>query len=347
VVSGWRATLEQVWLDGLLERGYPLQRQVDVAEKAVAALEPLGAGRALSRAWRLSGDSLFCLGRCQAGVAAYQKAVDVAVASGDHGQEMLALQQLMVALVPGPMPAKAAIELCKDLLGRDPDNLLLQASAQTSVGVHLAMQNRFDEGRAELARSRHILTDLDLPLYLANDAFFFTGYVEMLAGEYAAAEPLLRYWCDFLEVAGEHTVRSSGLVVLAQALLALGDLDEAERLSRESQQIAGADDLAVQVQSRYVLASVLRRRGDLTQAEDAARRAVELVTQSDWLNLRGESLEVLADVLAASGRHGEAMTAAREAVGAYTAKGNLVALGPAQQRVDRLERPRPVVPSRG
>ncbi len=121
----------------------------------------------------------------------------------------------------------------------------------------------------------------------------------MLEGEYAAAEPLLRYWCDFLEAAGEHTVRSSGLVVLAQALLALGDLDEAERLSRESQQIANSDDLAVQVQSRSVLASVLRRRGDLAQAENEARRAVELVTHSDWLNLRGERLEVLADVLAA------------------------------------------------
>ncbi len=159
VVNGWRATLEQVWLDGLLGR-YPLQRQVDVAEKAVAALEPLGAGRALSRAWRLSGDSLYNLGRCQAGVAAYQEAAGVAVACGDQGQEILALQQLMVALVPGPMPAKAAIELCRDLVGRDPDNLLLQASAQTSVGVHLAMQNRFDEARKELAGSRRILTDL-------------------------------------------------------------------------------------------------------------------------------------------------------------------------------------------
>lgn len=35
------------------------------------------------------------------------------------------------------------------------------------------------------------------------------------------------------------------------------------------------------------------------------------------------------------------MTAAREAAGAYTTKSNLVALAPAQQRVDRLGCQRP------
>ena len=76
---------------------------------------------------------------------------------------------------------------------------------------------------------------------------------------------------------------------------------------------------------RSARAKILARRGDLDDAERLAREAVELVAETDVLNMRAYVLVSLAQVLVAADRAEEAAEPAAEGVRLYEAKGNVVA----------------------
>jgi ATP/maltotriose-dependent transcriptional regulator MalT len=197
------------------------------------------------------------------------------------------------------------------------------------------MLGRLAEAESEVSGARRLLSDLDLSLYLANDAIFYSGYVDVLAGDPETAAERIRHWCEVLERTGELTVRVSGLAVLAQIAAEGGDIDEAMRLSASSLANSSPDDLHVQVVSRCARASALARAGDLHGARAAAEQAVELLSHSDWLDLRGDSQAVLAEVHLAAGHRRDACSAMDQARDLYAAKENLVKLGRAEAQLGR------------
>ena len=71
-------------------------------------------------------------------------------------------------------------------------------------------------------------------------------------------------------------------------------------------------------------AKLLARRGDLDEAEALAREAVALAAETEFVDLRGDSLLALAEVLRLAGRTDEAAEAMRQALALWEAKGNVI-----------------------
>jgi hypothetical protein len=71
-------------------------------------------------------------------------------------------------------------------------------------------------------------------------------------------------------------------------------------------------------------AKVWARRGELDEAEAAAREGVALAEATEFVDLRGESLLALAEILRLAGRNDEAADATRQALAIWEAKGNVV-----------------------
>ena len=166
-----------------------------------------------------------------------------------------------------------------------------------------AMAGRFGEARELSSQSRAILEDLGLTLMLPTlDAW--TGQVELLAGDPAAAERLWRRAYQALEGLGEKGNLSTIAAYLAEAVYEQGRFDEAEELTAASESMTFPDDVTSQIAWRTVRAKVAARKGDLESRETLAADAVARAAATDWPHLRGGALEALAEVQLAKGQSG-------------------------------------------
>ena len=102
------------------------------------------------------------------------------------------------------------------------------------------------------------------------------------------------------------------------------DPAEAEPLARLALEWADERDVASQAYARGALGRALALRGATGEAQEEAREAVHMSSESDFLNQRGDVLLDLALVLRACGDGDGSRTAAREALVFYRAKGNVV-----------------------
>lgn len=82
--------------------------------------------------------------------------------------------------------------------------------------------------------------------------------------------------------------------------------------------------MGTQVMVRTARAKLRARRGSLVDAEALAREAVALAGETEFVDLRGESLLALGEVLRVAGRGEEAAEALQEALALWEAKGNVV-----------------------
>jgi tetratricopeptide (TPR) repeat protein len=123
---------------------------------------------------------------------------------------------------------------------------------------------------------------------------------------------------------GETSNSADLAAMLANALQAQGQSDEALRYSEISRGIAAEDDLSPQVQWRVARARAFAASGRTEEAEALARQAVTLAAQSDFLVLRADALLVLGEVLAAAGRRADATAAVDEALLLYAQKEDTV-----------------------
>jgi ATP/maltotriose-dependent transcriptional regulator MalT len=163
-------------------------------------------------------------------------------------------------------------------------------------------------------------------LELAGAAQAF-GWVEVLAGDHAAAEREFRAGYELSERMGETGYLSTAAGMLAEALYAQGRDDEALRYTEEGERAAAPDDVMSQVLWRAVRAKVLARRSELETAEKLGREAVSLVDSTDNLSHRGDVHLALTEVLRLAGREGEAVAEAQESLRLYELKGNVVSAG--------------------
>ena len=121
---------------------------------------------------------------------------------------------------------------------------------------------------------------------------------------------------------GERSYLSSAAALLAHALAGLGQLDEAERFSRTSEDAAAAEDAFSQVLWRSARAKIRARRGEHAEAEALARQAVAVAERTDLLNTHGDTLADLGEVVALAGRPAEAVTVYEQAAEIFERKGN-------------------------
>jgi class 3 adenylate cyclase/tetratricopeptide (TPR) repeat protein len=185
----------------------------------------------------------------------------------------------------------------------------------------LAMLGGFDEADRLLAEAADRVAELGvvrLDTHLAMRRFD----VAMLQGDPVRAETAAREAC---ETAQATAVLSNFMLYccnLAQALLALGRVDEAEQWLERGSETAPSEERLPQMLWRQVRGKVLTRRGELQEGERLAREAVALAAETDMLNAHAGALIDLAEVLALAGQ--DARAELEQALALYERKGNLV-----------------------
>jgi predicted ATPase len=296
---------------------------VSEVEELVAILDAMGDELGLARANRLLGDVHWTGSRYSAAQASYQRSMEHARRAGAVWEETEALGGTLVSGVYGLAPASEVARRCEEVLAARPAIGTLEARAFRTLASVRAMEGRFDDARELAARARLILEELGLRLRATFMAETL-GSIEMLAGDFAAAEREYRAGYDAAAELGERGFLSTIAAELAHALVAQGKLEDADVLTKLSEDIGAEDDLATQVMWRSARARILAARGLLDDARSLALEAVTLAEETDDLNMRADTLVDLAEVLRAAGRAGESAEALTRALELYETKGNVV-----------------------
>jgi DNA-binding SARP family transcriptional activator len=334
VAAGDRTT--EMW--ARLEREFvELRRQpkrtadalLEAAREAIPVLESAGDHRAVGRALILFG---WVQGarRCDNGarLQAAMRALDHYKAAG--WSTSTCLGQISGALLEGPTPVQAAIERVQELLDRDVTDRAGHAYMLAHVSVLMAQRQEFDSARDRLSSAREILDELGLGSPVMTYTLPALASIELLAGRPAAAVSVSRQLCAELERSRNFNWLASHASLLAEALVDVGELDEALHWTAIAEEHAAADDLDAHMLWPPVRATVHQQREEFALAEPLAREAVALADRSDHLNRRARAHRVLAQVLRAMGNAAEARHALSRAGELYEDKGN--AVGVAQIR---------------
>jgi class 3 adenylate cyclase/tetratricopeptide (TPR) repeat protein len=285
-----------------------------LAEDAIAVLELAGDHTALAKAWRLIGSVHGLQCRYAKAEEAVRNAVEEARRAGDRRQELQNLPTYALSAAYGPMPVPEAIRRCRQVLeecagSQSAEGLVLCALAH----LH-GLAGEFDQARLLYGQARERYEGLGLRVHAALVSLD-SGPVEMLAGDFAAAERELRRDYETLTELGDKSYLPTTAALLAHALTGLDRDDEAEQLTIVSEETSYPDDLNSEVEWRCARARILAGRGDHQAAERLARDAVAKAAESDFLEVQADAGLTLAEVLAAAGRPDEASVAAEEALG--------------------------------
>ena len=309
------------------------------AESSIRAvierLQQSDADALLAKAWHCLAWIPWLRGEGAVAQQALDQALAYAQNAGDARTEAQILNFLVGVALFGPTRVGVAIERCRAILNEaQGEGRVAAAALRALAGLH-AMEGRFEEAWACVARDGAILRDLGLKVVVGSSTEL-AGIVGLLAGDPVAAESHLRLGFAVLEEMGDRSGLSTNAAMLAEALLAQGRDEEALELTVQSEQAAAAEDLPVQVQWRGPRAKALARRGKLDAAERLAHEAVSLAEQTDFLNLHANALLDLATVLQHDRRVEEAAAAAETAKTLYERKGNLIGADKAQSFVGQI-----------
>jgi tetratricopeptide (TPR) repeat protein len=292
------------------------------AEGAIRALEAAGDDLGLARAWHFRGSIEHGLGLEVAAQDGWERSLDHARRARSKWDEILALEQLVWVGVWGPPPRSEALRRCDRLLKAVKDHPESEAFVLGALSCLRAFEGRFDEARALLARRSETLNDLGLVMIEAWGSYA-DGWVEMLAGDAAAAEGLLRPGYETLEELGATASLQVVGSHLAQAVCMQGRFEEAERLALAVEQLDPASVVEVAF-ARSARAKAIAALGRVEEGEGLAREAVALVDQTDFPIDRADARMDLAEVLLLASRPNEAAEVLQEALRLYEQKGNLV-----------------------
>lgn len=296
-------------------------------ERIIPVFEELADHLGLARSWRLLGLIRFVGGHCAAAGEAVDRAGTYAHLAGNRREELESLSWLPLSLFTGPVPAAEAIVACQQIIDRADGDLKVEASVLLTRGALEAMQNNVGQARRSLATARATFEDLGLRFWLAGPVAYLSGWLEMLVGDAAAAERVLRPGYDALRQMGNTSWLASTVAgILAHSLYAQERYEEAEELAAASARISGSDDVYSQVVGRGALAKALCARGDVARAGAVGEEAVRLASSTDCLQLQGEALLDLAEIRRRSGRQAERAELTTQALRLFDRKGNQLAV---------------------
>jgi len=320
-----RARMELAFVHLLENTGTSGQELLDITQSAIPTFEALKDDRALGRAWLLSG---YVQGGSHLRCKAWEESSERALESYRRAGLPVAtcLGQLSQALYQGPTPASEAAARCARLLAEETVGPAGEANVLVFLGGLVAMRGRLDEGRDLVARAREIfdaLGQMGLAAALCGEV---GPAIEVLAGDWQAAELALLESCELLERARLNITFATRAGELAAAIYAQGRYGEADTWLRAAEGAASKDDLDARLASQPVRAKLLAREGDHDRAVQVARDTVLVAQGTDALNKRARVLLAYADVLRLSGHEDEATESTEEARRCYEQKENVAAI---------------------
>jgi predicted ATPase len=279
-------------------------------EEAAAVLEAEGDLSGLAEAWVTIGKARLWIGD-DTDQEALERAISYARRSGNRRAELMALEFLARTFLTLRIPVDAAIEREEQLLTAAEDRYTEQAMLAALADLY-GFAGRFAEARQAIARCRALYAEIGASLVWASYAVT-AGSIELLAGNPAAAERVLREAYEALCATEEVTYLSTTAVWLAESLYEQARYDEAEQLTDEAEKATHADDPFDHIQLCTIRAKLRARRGDIDEAvrlvEDANR-----ITPAHSGYWRGKVLLTKSEVQLRAGEHGEAGAVLGEAL---------------------------------
>jgi class 3 adenylate cyclase/tetratricopeptide (TPR) repeat protein len=208
-------------------------------------------------------------------------------------------------------------------------------------GWSLARLGRFDEARAIIAEARAQQAERGGGILLANLIAFESVWVELLAGDPAAAAEFAAAGFRLHEESGGRGYLYGAAGSVAEALYALDRLDEAEAWANRAAELSSGGDVWTDMQWRGLKALALARRGEHAQAQRLAREAISVGERTELLDQQGAAYAALGEVLALAGEVYEAANALEQALGRYERKENRVMARRVRTRLAELRKPAP------
>jgi tetratricopeptide (TPR) repeat protein len=293
-----------------------VEKLAELLEQVLPELESAGDDLALYIGYCALGDAADAEGRTDATLQAYERALAHARRSGYEPSLVLGI--LAWCRFAGTTPVSELLAwLDENEAQAGPDQFFRAYRAWS-----YARLGRFDEARAIVAEARTRQAERGGGVLLANLTAFESVWIELLAGDPAAAAAFGAEGCRLHEELEEQPFLASAAGSLAQALYALDRLDEADAWAGRAADLAS--DAWAHMLWRQVRGKVLARRGEHAEAERLAREAVTIADDTDQLDRQGDAYADLAEVLRLGGKNEEASAALEESLARFERKGNLV-----------------------
>ena len=289
---------------------------LEECDAAAALLDSDNDREGLAQVWLTVGKAHFTAGESRGAEEALERAGAYARQSGNHRAELESRAWLVATFLELPIPADVAIGRAEQLLEAAAGDPWGEAAMLRELSVLYGYAGRFGDARAAYTRSRSEFTRAGAKLDWGMSAIA-AGETEITAGDFGAAEQILRQGVETLRAMGERGYRSTAVAYLAEALYAQGRLDEAQRLTEDAEALAGVGDVTSQAKWRAVRAKLLARRGEFGAAARLADEALAQIPATSFDPLLGDVLIAKADVLRLAGAPGDAETSLRRALQLY------------------------------
>jgi class 3 adenylate cyclase/tetratricopeptide (TPR) repeat protein len=305
-----------------IDQAFSVPAAVEETEHLASVLKRVGDDDDLADVLTVHGQMLFFGGQTTRSRDAFEEAARVARQAGNQRVEARALRYTAGADTYGPTPVEDAIARAQEADARaiDPTtrSLVLQKRATLE-----AMRGDFELARAFYRQAKDLALEYGLRLrqgVVTQDG----AWLELMAGDAAAAEREIREGYAILAALDETSFRSTNAAVLAAALLAQGRVDEAADAAADALALTQPDDITTVGCARAVEAQVAAYRGDLARAVALGREAVALLERTDYVVQHADGLVALARVCEAAGESAQAVDAAQKALDLYARKGHTV-----------------------
>ena len=293
----------------------------DVAERSITVFERFGDDDGLARAWRHIAWAHWFQLRCAAMEQALERSIRHAELAGVRQRQSQLLTDFARAVVFGPRPVADGIERCHGLLRQAEGDVAASASIEGMLAILEAMDGQFVGARERWHKSKQRLGEHGFGFAVALAQILYV-FVELFAGDPAAAEPEIAQACDVFERAGDQSRLSTAAALCSRLLCAQTRYDEAEKYSDLSRRTASDDDVVSQVVWRGAHARTLVNTSDPSgRAAELVDNAVARAERTDFTTLHAGALTDRAEVLTHLGFPTEASRDVDKAEALYAAKG--------------------------
>jgi class 3 adenylate cyclase/tetratricopeptide (TPR) repeat protein len=309
-----RAVILRLWTSVLTSPEGWAEEAFGQATTAISMFEQQHDDAGLAKAWSLLG--LVHVLTCQFATSeqAWQRAAEHAHAAGQEREELEYLSWLPLVVWGGPTPVEQGMLRCAEVLGRASGDRKAMSTALFTMGKLEAMRGRFQEARDLISRSRSILEEVSLPVWMAGPLTQMSGWVEILADDPAAAERELRVGAKKLQEIGELPWLSTVAGILAEAVYAQGRYEDVDQWLHITEESAGSEDVYSQSLLRGIKAKLLARRGEADEAERLGREAVAIAEPTDFLFIQAFAFLSLGEALISAGRKDQAVEVLNKAL---------------------------------
>jgi class 3 adenylate cyclase/tetratricopeptide (TPR) repeat protein len=185
------------------------------------------------------------------------------------------------------------------------EGVLDRARYLQSVGSLRRMQGRLDEAVPALAEAQALFFDAGVT-GLAAWAGVLLGWIAFVEGDVERAEREFRHAVREFKANEDHGHLCEAQRALAEALLAIGRIDEAEHYAVAARALVSDHDLTSCSSTAMTLGLVRAAQGRDAEAEELLRESLSLLEGTDYRLLEVASLVAVARFLRSRGRDGEA-----------------------------------------